>query len=1123
MKRLTNVFLYLLVLLFTLNIAWAQPCEDFTGTTSTYPWQTYYASKGIAQPGPGGTADNYIQTIDASGPSYLYNTVDYNGNWISLYNDSQICFDFNYFYDGNSGQSITPKIGIFSGGSALYPTASATFTANFTVSDQSGWIQICAPIKTCDNSTLPFNNQGSWTIDGGGDCTDWQSILQNVTGIRIDIEAVVNNTSEILGFDNICIEPVPPFADCGTSPNPNILSHWQEEDVLTGLNTPGPGGNNDLYMETLDESGQSRIWNSTDFNTNWTTNHLGQQICWDYRIVDDGNTNGSSSHQPSISIYRGNPNSPLVKATFTATQSITEADGWVRYCAPITLCGDNLPQNGQGSWAFNNGGSDCSDWEDLLDNVDGVSFELEIVGNNLSERNGFDNICFEEIPAFAECDNDFNPNEFDHWQTINSTTYPDVPGPGGNTDVYLETYDGYGHSYIYNTVDFAGDWTADFIGQQLCWDYWAISSPDPVFPSITIFSGSASSPTATATFTSTIPVTQTSGWTTICAPIQLCDNGIFPSNSYGNWNMSGSCTDFENLLSNVSGIRIDIETAVNNIVEYNGFDNFCLGCDEEQEIEIVATPIGDRLYEFTINGYNSSATPITYNWDFGDGTSASTTSMPITHQYLDEGEYEVCVKIEDQRGCVVTHCTEIKVLCCDKIDASFEYEVHQGERECYIELFGTSQGTWTLNGSPISTYPYIYVFNGVYEVCHTITEETDQGICSDRYCTIIKVTDCFAAPPRLCNDSNISIQIDQTQSNQYSAVIDAQDQRQAEVQLIWDMGDGQIYRNQPEVNHIFRNNKITDKDITVYAFANDECLSKEVLSAKKLKGDTLIPCDEKCEAAFTVIYEGNCFYQFINQSSIPSGVTASYLWKFGDGNSSTAVSPLHVYDSPGTYEVCLTVTTSTGCESEFCTDVVVFGDCDEIAFLDYQLVSCNGSSFGESSFACLFCFQASGFSGDFNDPIVTYVWNYPGGSSVGSSLNWGPPNGSETFSVCVTAITQNGNQSTVCYDWSCAAPVQGNLQDLPNATTQSSQENVQELTIFPNPFRQSITTKLPVTLVDQEVRFTIMDLMGRKIKNGTIRSSIEMINLEEIPQGVYMINFWDQTNQLIQTNRIIKQ
>lgn len=47
-----------------------------------------------------------------------------------------------------------------------------------------------------------------------------------------------------------------------------------------------------------------------------------------------------------------------------------------------------------------------------------------------------------------------------------------------------------------------------------------------------------------------------------------------------------------------------------------------------------------------------------------------------------------------------------------------------------------------------------------------------------------------------------------------------------------------------------------------------------------------------------------------------------YLWNFGDGNSSTAAEPTHVWDTPGTYTVQLTVNNGA-CEATFSMDVMV--------------------------------------------------------------------------------------------------------------------------------------------------------------------------------------------------------
>ncbi len=49
----------------------------------------------------------------------------------------------------------------------------------------------------------------------------------------------------------------------------------------------------------------------------------------------------------------------------------------------------------------------------------------------------------------------------------------------------------------------------------------------------------------------------------------------------------------------------------------------------------------------------------------------------------------------------------------------------------------------------------------------------------------------------------------------------------------------------------------------------------------------------------------------------------SYLWNFGDGTTSTEVSPTHSYTNFGTYSVVLTVTSSDGCTSAITQEITV--------------------------------------------------------------------------------------------------------------------------------------------------------------------------------------------------------
>ena len=72
----------------------------------------------------------------------------------------------------------------------------------------------------------------------------------------------------------------------------------------------------------------------------------------------------------------------------------------------------------------------------------------------------------------------------------------------------------------------------------------------------------------------------------------------------------------------------------------------------------------------------------------------------------------------------------------------------------------------------------------------------------------------------------------------------------------------------------------------------------------------------------------NCLEICFQDSSSPSSDITNWLWEFGDFNNSTSTdqNPTFIYDSPGTYEVTLTVT-NTNNETSTTTKTITVDDC----------------------------------------------------------------------------------------------------------------------------------------------------------------------------------------------------
>lgn len=76
--------------------------------------------------------------------------------------------------------------------------------------------------------------------------------------------------------------------------------------------------------------------------------------------------------------------------------------------------------------------------------------------------------------------------------------------------------------------------------------------------------------------------------------------------------------------------------------------------------------------------------------------------------------------------------------------------------------------------------------------------------------------------------------------------------------------------------------------------------------------------------------DDNLTVQFTNTST-----SGSYLWDFGDGNTSADINPIHVYAGPGMHEVCLTLFSDCG-DIENCQEInLVTTGINSTAFTDF--------------------------------------------------------------------------------------------------------------------------------------------------------------------------------------------
>ncbi|MEO1264013.1 MAG: T9SS type A sorting domain-containing protein [Bacteroidota bacterium] len=200
-------------------------------------WESNLTGVSIEQPGSsGGAGDFYLQLVDGSGVSTVYNETQFSGDWTQFKNRC-ICWDYKLIEDNRNGAAYPASELTIYAGSFANPTLSATYNPGISTSETDDWVNICAPIGLCENGQLP----AGWTMTVGSGCGDWATLLSGVSGISFDPEVVPwNGGGEVIGIDNLCIENCDAGCD-GLCQSDADLTACVEEDNFGFISLACPG------------------------------------------------------------------------------------------------------------------------------------------------------------------------------------------------------------------------------------------------------------------------------------------------------------------------------------------------------------------------------------------------------------------------------------------------------------------------------------------------------------------------------------------------------------------------------------------------------------------------------------------------------------------------------------------------------------------------------------------------------------------------------------------------------------------------------------------------------------------------------------------------------------------
>ena len=296
-----------------------------------------------------------------------------------------------------------------------------------------------------------------------------------------------------------------------------------------------------------------------------------------------------------------------------------------------------------------------------------------------------------------------------------------------------------------------------------------------------------------------------------------------------------------------------------------------------------------NFFQYTNNSTIASGT-MSHFWSFGDGVTSGLFSP--SHSYLNAGSYPVKLIETSDMGCKDSLSINAKVdpsptalFTVNKtIDCFAEHQF------VFSNTTSLSSGTFTsqwdfgdgVGTSTVLNPSYRYQQPGTYRV--TLTTRTNSN-CTATYSlnlflnatptgSILPVTDTV-----ICEGSFIELRA--TPSTFYQWYRNG----------VMISGATAVTYNatEPGIYHVvFRNT------------ANCSSLSTNTVTLTKVfQPAPDFRFDRSCADLATT---------FTNTSDVASSLPVTYNWNFGDGGSSTAFSPSHIYDSVGTFMVKLLVT-----------------------------------------------------------------------------------------------------------------------------------------------------------------------------------------------------------------------
>lgn len=362
---------------------------------------------------------------------------------------------------------------------------------------------------------------------------------------------------------------------------------------------------------------------------------------------------------------------------------------------------------------------------------------------------------------------------------------------------------------------------------------------------------------------------------------------------------------------------------------------------------LTLNPLTHHVRFFGSN-FSSGNNPISeVCWIFGDGTDTCIKATPgavpplnIDHKYYQNGNYNACIRIKFDGGCVAEKCMvlslrdtcaanyAIQPITATPLGRKFIAQPWHGQNKKPVRIcwdFGDGKDTciqYPANYTGDYWVEHRYAQAGQYNTCLKILYE---GGCEKTKCNLLQVSS--PTPPQDSCTASVN-EVAASLSNLERKFHVGLMQNKVAEKICWTFGDGTdtciILSNpfnplQLSVTHLYPapgNYTVCAKVFYAGGCMVQRCKQTSIsLSSTNICGGYIT---DSAVSANTIRFKGTGIHA-------PNDYVVSYGWIFGDGTTGTGQAATHTYNVTGRYNVCLIIRTNSGCETKICKAVNVAG------------------------------------------------------------------------------------------------------------------------------------------------------------------------------------------------------